>query len=355
MARLLQEIDWLEPTLPLPDDPEWAAEVIEVMGRDIPSFRFPARSRWLRKTYLQMSQMRSHRATDRMHWLAVLVTSQENSCRFCYGVARAQLKVLGLDDAQLEKVEREVRMAGADENERAVLQFCRNLSRSSPRPARSEFESLVARGLDRHAMTEIACAVAAACFSNRVATFLAVPLDAGIEGFAPKPMKRLFMRLMRNRYPRPISPLVPPRDDSPFAEVVSLVKGTEGASVLDDALRGAFASPVLPVRTKAWVFSVVARVLGCRVCERGAGRLLEREGILADRRERILSSLSGPELDTTESVLLPWVRETARYQTEVMQRKTHELRDEIGEQATLEAIGVAALANSCARISMLAQ
>lgn len=351
MARLLEEIGWLDPVVSLPDDPAWAAEIKRVMGMDVPAYRYTARSPWIRAAQLHLSQVRTHHASDKLTWLTILVTSQENSCRFCYGGARAMLTMLGLDKAQLDRVERDVRMSGADEGERAILQFCRNLSRSSPRPARAEFEALVAAGQDPKAMIEVACNVGMACFSNRISTFIAVPLDAHPKMSAWDKVK---MMLAGSKYPLRLSP---PADQppGPFSAIVGLIQGTEGSWVIDEALRGAFASKVLPTRTKAWVFAVVARALGCHVCDRASGQLLEREGVTADVRERLLGSLAGPELDATEAVLLPWVRETVHYQTEVMQRKTRELKDRLGEEVTLEAIGLAALANACSRLSMLAQ
>jgi alkylhydroperoxidase family enzyme len=109
------------------------------------------------------------------------------------------------------------------------------------------------------------------------------------------------------------------------------------------------------MRTKAWVFAVVARGLDCKVCDQESARLLTAEGVSAEVRERILASLAGPELDATQRVLLPWVRETIHYQTEVMQRKTRELRGRLDDAVVLEAIGLAALANTCARLGLLAQ
>jgi alkylhydroperoxidase family enzyme len=103
------------------------------------------------------------------------------------------------------------------------------------------------------------------------------------------------------------------------------------------------------------VFAVVARALDCQLCERGAARILSQEGVGEEVRRRVLEALAGPDLDATEKVLLPWVRETAHYQTEVMQRRTYELRERVGEEVVLEVVGLAALANACSRVSMLAQ
>ena len=125
--------------------------------------------------------------------------------------------------------------------------------------------------------------------------------------------------------------------------------------MLDQALREAFGATVLPVRTKAWVFAVVGRALGCNLCALGSAGLLTAECVSGQVQERILGNLAGPELDATERVLLPWVRETVHYRTEAMQRKTRELKERLGDAVVLEAIGLASLANMCARLGLLAQ
>jgi alkylhydroperoxidase family enzyme len=348
--------------LPPVVDPQFSDELRQRFGRDMRGFHYIAQSVWLRNAVVGNTGVRARHATERLQWLAILVTSQENSCRYCYGAARAYLKMLGLDDGQLDQIERDMKMAGADEKERALLHFCRNLSRSNPRPARSELDALVAAGYSPLTLLEIAFAVAASCFNNRVATFLAWPLERDEE---PSPanrdplLKRVlisFKKLAGQVRPRPAE--LPPRAalrDGPYSGIVALIDGTDGAPTLEDALKGAFASQVLPVRTKAWVFAVVARGLDCKVCDQVSARLLTAEGVTATAQERILASLAGPELDATERVLLPWVRETIHYQTEVMQRKTRELRGRLDDAVVLEAIGLAALANTCARLGLLAQ
>jgi alkylhydroperoxidase family enzyme len=357
VARLLKEIPWGEPVVPIVHDPEFAADLKKVMGMDAPNFHMLSRSKWLRTVILRVSTVRTSYLSERLALLASLVTAQENSCRFCYGNARAFLKMLGLSEKEIDAVEHDVKTAGADDNERELLHFCRDLSRSNPRPARAQFDRLVSMGYDPRAMVEIAMIVGGACMNNRVATFLAVPLVTELENYSPSFFKRLMAPVWRLMHPAPPPP--PPESlapvTGPFAEIVSLMKGTVGVVTFHDALVGAFASPVLPVRTKAWVFAVVARALDCQLCERGAARILSQEGVGEEVRRRVLEALAGPDLDATEKVLLPWVRETAHYQTEVMQRRTYELRERVGEEVVLEVVGLAALANACSRVSMLAQ
>jgi alkylhydroperoxidase family enzyme len=357
LARLLKEIPWGEPLVELVDDPEWKAEILRRMGPKAMSYLYLARSRWLRDAMIAGNAAKGSYASDRLSMLAVLVTAQENSCRFCYGAARAFLQMLGLSEKEIDRIEHDVKTAGADEKERELLHFCRDLSRSNPRPSRAQLERLVSLGYEPLALIEIAGIVVTSCMANRVSTFLALPIAPEMEDFKAGVGMRLMSSVRRVLHKPPPPPPVDnlPREAYPFSEVAALLKGTVGVGVFHGALVGAFASTVLPVRTKAWVFAVVARALDCGMCERIATGLLEGEGVPAEAHRRVLESLSGPELDATEKILLPWVRETAHYETEVMQRRTHELRQRVGDDVVLDAIGLAALANACARISMLAQ
>jgi alkylhydroperoxidase family enzyme len=357
-VRSITDIDWAEPILPLPDDPEWSREVASVLGEPRETFLYAAPSRWLRQGLLQMQQVRLRHVPDELTWLVHLVTSQENSCRFCYGVARAFLKLMGLSEKRIDAVERDVKLAEAEPRERALLHFCRDLSRSSPRPVRAEVDALVALGYKPETVAEVAYSVVSACFLNRFATFLAMPIVHAIEEAALGPVDRLraHMRsLMAGGYPRPLPAGDPPRTDGPFGRLVELISVSEGARVLETLLQGALSSPVLPRRTAGWMFAVVATALDCELCLRSSRGVLESEGVAPERIGRVLENLAGPELDATEAVLLPWVRETVHYETAIIQRKTHELARKVDQRVLLEAIGVTALANACARLSMLQQ
>jgi hypothetical protein len=51
--------------------------------------------------------------------------------------------------------------------------------------------------------------------------------------------------------------------------------------------------------------------------------------------------------------VLAWVRDTVRYQPGQIQARTRALAEAIGGEAALEAVGIAALANSTVRVAML--
>src|SRR5207248_3119422 len=82
--------------------------------------------------------------------------------------------------------------------------------------------------------------------------------------------------------------LVAALGDSPSAETIR--------RMVDDA----FASDVLPRRTKALLFAVVARALGSAYVEAEVRALLAAGGDSATELDRILEHLAAPSLDTRE-------------------------------------------------------
>jgi alkylhydroperoxidase family enzyme len=101
------------------------------------------------------------------------------------------------------------------------------------------------------------------------------------------------------------------------------------------------------------MFGVVARMLECSFCQPESRNLLRAAGFNDEETDACLASLSSPKLDAGESAILAWVRETVRYQPNQIQKRTRALSEAIGTQAMLEAVGIAALANSTVRVAML--
>jgi alkylhydroperoxidase family enzyme len=144
-----------------------------------------------------------------------------------------------------------------------------------------------------------------------------------------------------------------PREGAPFSQLVGTLAGLPAAYLLDRTLHGAFDSPVLSRRLKALMFAVVARMLECGFCQPESRKLLQAEGFNDEEADACLATLSSPKLDASESAILAWVRETVRYQPGEIQKRTRSLSEVVGAQATIEAVGVAALANATVRVAML--
>jgi hypothetical protein len=167
MAKLLQEIEWESPLLGADTGTGFMTELSRL-------------SPWIGTTIASFSEpMKFSHATARHMGIAYFVTSQENACRYCYGVARATMQIWGYSEKQIQDLEHQATLA--DGITRMVVEFARKLAKSNPTPAREDREALIAAGLNPEAAPEIAACVAEACFANRIATFLALPPNLAVE------------------------------------------------------------------------------------------------------------------------------------------------------------------------------
>jgi alkylhydroperoxidase family enzyme len=365
MAQLLNEIQWGEPLLPPVADPAWKAEVKRRLGRVGDLEMRIAPSPWLREAGVSASAYKVSHVPARLVNIAFLVTSQENSCRYCYGAARAMMKMMGNSESFISRIERDAQIAELDDRERNFILFCRNLARSMPRPAGTDREALIGLGFAPLAVNEAAFYIALVCFYNRVATLLACPADRSFErladGFAGRLMIRAMSLIGRLLAGKTLAPAASAPDQAPgpsgpsgpFGPIVATLAGLPAAAWLHAALESAFASTVLPRRTKALMFAVVARSLACRHCETEASRMLVADGFTEPEIQAALATLASKRLEPFESKLLSWVRGTVHLQAAAIQDETRALAAEIGDAAILEAIGVAGLANMTVRLAML--
>ena len=80
---------------------------------------------------------------------------------------------------------------------------------------------------------------------------------------------------------------------------------------------------------------------------------LATEGLTSADVDGILTNLGSDKLDRRDALLVPFARETVRYQTGPIQRRTRELARDLPTDEVLEAVGVTALANAVGRASIL--
>lgn len=362
MAQLLDEIRWGEPILAPVADAAWEAEIKRRGGRVSEVDRRVMPSPWLREASLGVTTYRPGEMPPHLFNIGLLVTSQENSCRYCYGARRAYMKILGYSESFINRIERDVHMAELDDGERAFIAFCRNLARSRPRPAKADCGALIKAGFTQAVVDEMALVIAMGCFYNRIGILIACPPEQEFERMANGWLGRLIgvagpvtrALAARKRRARPAA-AVDSRllANAPFGPILARLAGLEGAVIMRSALEGAFVSNVLPRSTKALMFAVVARTLGCGHCESEACGLLSAEGLDGPEIEAALATLHSKRLRPHEGGLLSWVRDTVHYQTAAIQGRTRALAKQIGNAAALEAIGVAALANATVRLGML--
>ena len=354
MALALSEISWQEPIVPIFADEDWEREVKKKTGSVMDIMRRVAPSLWLRQVLLALGNPALVHITGNLAAMMSMVTAQENACRYCYGATRATMRILGYSEKRIGAIERGVQLADFDERERTMLLFTRNLARSNPRPSRQDREQLAALGFSSQAIAEAAFFVAMGCFMNRVVTFMAVPLVLGFERFANSVLGRVLGPLLARKLRiKPTSVTGHSPQSARFTAIVQGLAGLPAANMVHNAIEGAFASTVLPVRLKTLMFAVVARALQCPFCEKECRQLLARQGLSPEEIGSILSTLSDPELSPGEQRILAWTRNTVRYETEQIQKSTRALGEEIGAERLLEAIGVASLANAAVRLAVI--
>jgi len=350
-------MEWEESLLPPTPVPRaLEAEVRRRMGVVPGWVARVARVPWIAHAWASMMAKPVAHISPALCDLVALVVSQDNSCRYCFGAQRAVMRMLGYQEAYIARLERDFHVAELSEAEQAALDFARRVSRADPRPSRSDLERLAKAGFSAPAVAELAYVAAATVFANRAATLLALPPEP-FEAMVDRPLARLMRPLVARRLrarPRRPEPLPRP-NDGPGAAVVAALDGSPAAGVLRTAIDAAWASEVLPRRTKTLTLAVVARALGCARSEAESRLALEGEGLGARDFEEVLATLASPCLDTREARLVPFARETVRYHRTVpIQRRMREVADGLEPAEVLEAVGVVALANTVCRLSVLA-
>ena len=355
LSAAVANLEWGEcivPAVPVP--PALQAEVRKAIGA-VPGW-LPrlAPSPWLVRALSEIIQRPFAHAPLDVCNLVALAVSQENSCRYCYGVQRAVFKILGYRDEYIDALARDAQIGELTPAARAALDLARRLTRANPRPGGADFEALIRAGFSRPAAAEIVFAAASNGFTNRLGTLLVLPPEP-LESFVASPVFRFVRPLIAWRMrPRPQAPAPVPRpNDGPCAEVVAALDGSPAAGVLRRAIDGAWASDVLPRRTKTLMLAVIARALGCAHGEREARRFLAAEGLPPAELDGILANLGSPRLDAREALLVPFARETVRYQPAAMQRRMRELARGLSPEEILEVVGIAALANAVCRMSVV--
>lgn len=288
--------------------------------------------------------------------LAMLVVSQDNSCRFCFAAQRVLLRLQGFPQSRISQLEQDLLTAELDPRDKAALEFARRVSRSNPLPTEVDVKTLLDAGFSEMAIKELAGHVALSAFFNRISTLPALPPERYEEL-----LDRWYVRLARpllawrvRSWMRVAEPktLNPEERTGPFSYAVLALDGLPLASTLRGALDQMWRSPILSARCKTLVFAVVARAIGCPRATQESLELLAAEGLAPDEVEEILSHLASPKLDPIESLVLPLARETVWIQAATMQRHARELQEALSPAQFAEFIVVAALANSVCRLGI---
>jgi AhpD family alkylhydroperoxidase len=356
-TTILEHVEWDECALSREALPLELERTVRRAFGFVPEFLgYFARCPWIVRSIIRLdpSQTGLQHTGLALAEMIALVVSQDNSCRYCYATHRTFLKIAGFGEDDIQRLEHEFLTAQFGPARRLPLEFARRVSRADPPPSAAERAALVEGGCHPDGVKEITYVAALFVYFNRIVTLPAVP-------YAPA---EAIERKWWLRYSRPFvawwirsharaavpGPLPPEARGGPFAEIVLALDGLSIAkalrAVLDDAWRARALSP----RAKALVFAVVARAVGSAVTEREAVRLLVAEGLDEAAVGTILAHLGSPALDRLEALIVPYARDTVRYDPAQIQRRGTALRSQLSAEQFVELVGTAALANAVSRL-----
>ncbi len=285
--------------------------------------------------------------------LIQLVVSQENSCRYCYAAVRVMLRIQGMTESRIRRLEGDLTRADLTPRAVAALAFARSLSRSGPPAAAEARQALLGAGFDATEMKEVAFVAAMVDFWNRLSTIPAIPaygMERLPERLHLRLLRPVFARIIGSRRRRGQATLLERVPSYPYGRLVQGFAGSPIAPVLARTLEDMWASQVLPRRCKVLMFAVIARGLGCAACANEAARAIVEDGLAERALIDVLTHLDAPELDPVERLLVSFARETIWYEPAPLQRRARALRGRLSAPQFLEGIGVAALANGLCRI-----
>jgi AhpD family alkylhydroperoxidase len=357
----MSQLDWAECFLEPHPDPQLARDFRRDFGTVPPGIEYITACPWLARSSLtvNMNQNLVHHTSFDFSELVWLAVSQDNSCRFCYAANRTLLRILGHSEDRIRAVEEALFTAELEPRERAALDFARRVSRAAPPLGPGDKASLMQAGYSSEAADELAFMAAFMVFGNRFSTLAALPVEeaeALPDRLVIRLLRPLLERFFRSKY-RPGTPraLTDAECEGPYGSLLRRLSPLPVATGLRALLEDAWQSTALPNRTRLLVFAVIARGIGCPRSEREVERLLAHEGLGREWLEPILAHLGGPDLDPVEAAVVPFARETIRYQAIDIQRKARVLHDEIGTERFLEVAGLASLANMICRLGVVGE
>jgi len=352
---LLDQIRWPSSAFTDPQpDPETARRVKAALGAVPEIIPYLAPLPWLVDAFMALATYKPRHVPPNLAEMVHLVVAQDNSCRYCYGTTRTTMKVMGFPEELLRKIETDLREAPLSARDSAALSFVRKVSRCNPRVGKEELAALAQAGFSREAVAELTFLASAGCFANRLATLLAVPPDSfeKMDGAVGRLLRPVLAWMMKR--PRPSWPVPPPPPGAErFPSLGEALKGLDAAPLVEGIAHLAWESQALPKRAKALAIGVIARGIGCEVCEVSARRMLLQQGLAEEAIDEGLRHLSSAALDPFEIRLAQFARETIRYQLPQLHLKCREAFQGLSREAVLEIAGIVSLANCVTRLTVL--
>jgi len=358
MARM-SEIDWEPCLLTQHPAPELESRFERETGRSGRVMRYFSESQWAADTVLRFSVQVTTTVNIDPDTVdqAGLVVSQDNSCRFCFGVQRAFLRVLGMDEKRIARLAQELLTDDFTPRERAAIEFARRVSKSKPLTTMRDVAPLRDVGYADDEIVELAGIVGVHMFLNRMSTFVALPPQE-MEELPDRWWARLFRPLLAIKFrslrhrAKPVR-LLDVEKSGPLSSIVNAFDGLPMARDLRIILDRLWGGSSLPPRTVAILFAIVARALGSNRCEHEANRLLLEQGFAQADVDQILTHLSSPALSAVERYLAPLAREPVWYQPAVIQRRCAEIQHHVSAAQFLDFCGAVALFNMLCRLGVV--
>lgn len=283
-----------------------------------------------------------------------LVVSQENSCRYCYAASRGMLRLLGLNEARMQDLERRLGNLDLDPQTAAAVRFARVVNRGHAIDGGAERAALRAAGFDDDAIRELAYVTVIMGFMNRLSTAGGLAPQSW-ESAPDNPLLRLFQPLvtvvMRRMLKRGTVDAEAPPQSVLAPALIGAYQGSPIARVLSESLADMWAAEGLTRRSKVLMIAVIAYGLDCAICRREVAALATAEGMDATTLDTIVSHLDDPTLDDREREVMAFARATLWYEPQQLQKHSRALIGTIGERHFLEALGVATFANAYIRLA----
>ncbi len=240
--------------------------------------------------------------------LISMVVSQDNSCRYCYGISRALLKVTGMTEATIRELESEVFSDNLSARNAKGLGFVKVLSRCNPGPSVEDMEAVIKADWSREAVKEMAVHAAISIFLNKFNTLMGTqpaPLEKLTTGpFSP--LVNIVLRQVLNR--RKIIDPTPFSDQEKagaFAALFKNLDGIHGARLLKNMLDQSLDSGILPRRSKALIMAIIGKSLLCDLTEGESRKILREEGLPDEDVNDMLDKLSSTQMTELERRLIP--------------------------------------------------
>lgn len=290
------------------------------------------------------------------------VVARDNACRFCYGSFRSFLRVAGYSTSELNRLEEELSLNGDHSAEHEALRFVVELSQGRLQAGTTPTD-LHEAGYDETVIREIGGIAAVSTFINRVATMLAIPVNAEAESLTHQWYFELLqpvLRILLQGWQRIGTPDAPPLAavdvDGPFSSWIErLVETCVGHVLHDLTTQWLQEETALPLRTKLFVLAVVARGLGSQALEEQAETLLiDRCNLSRQAVKAVVDHLRGRVVTEREEALLQLARESIRYEAGRIQPTVREHTQDLSRAETIDAVATLALSNALARLRALA-